>query len=160
MRRKDREVRDPDVIRHILRQAKILHLGLNDSPFPYVVPMHYGYEFDGDVINIYLHCAREGKKLDLIRQDPSVCVTIETDVQLIESGQACNYGSAYASLMIFGTAQITEDIEEKKKGLALLMENQTGKAFTFDDRSASSVTVIRITSKSFTAKSRPKPSNS
>ena len=46
MRRKDREITDPEQIRAILGRARVLHLGLYDGEYPYVVPMHYGFTFE------------------------------------------------------------------------------------------------------------------
>ena len=159
MRRKDREITDPFRINEILMQAKILHLGMFDDQYPYVVPMHYGCEFDGNTITLYVHCASEGHKLDLIRRNPNVFAEIDTDTKLIEGKAACSYGSAYASVMIRGRAEIIEDPAEKIKGLSLLMKNQTGKDFVFNEMMASAVTVLRITSDSFTAKQRSMPSD-
>lgn len=45
MRRKDREVTDLREILRIINKAKILHLGLFDGDHPYVVPLHFGYEY-------------------------------------------------------------------------------------------------------------------
>ena len=51
MRRRDREVTDIDEILRIVDKAKILHLGLFDTDYPYIVPLHYGYEYrDGNLI--------------------------------------------------------------------------------------------------------------
>ena len=49
------------------------------------------------------------------------------------------------------------DLEEKKKGLSVLMKTQTGKDFTFDDRMVSIVSVIRVEVLDYTAKRRPLP---
>lgn len=157
MRRKDREVTDPSQIRKILKNAKILHLGIHDEPFPYVVPMHYGYLFNDGEITLYLHCAGEGHKLSLIMKNPCVFAELDTDAELIAGKDACSYGSAYSSLMIRGKAEIVDDPAEKAKGLTILMKTQTGKDFPVSEQMASAVTVIRITSESYTAKSRPLP---
>ena len=61
--------------------------------------------------------------------------------------------------MLRGKAEIIQDPKEKMKGLSLLMKTQTGKDFEISEQMASAVTVIRITSDSYTAKSRPKPSH-
>ena len=159
MRRKDREVTDTEQIREILTNAKILHLGMFDDEYPYIVPMHYGFEYDGSSITFYVHCAKEGHKLDLIRNNSSVFAELETDIELISGKEACNYGSAYSSVMLRGKAEIIQDPKEKMKGLSLLMKTQTGKDFEISEQMASAVTVIRITSDSYTAKSRPKPSH-
>jgi hypothetical protein len=41
LRRTDREVTDINEIMQIVEKAKILHLGLFDSEYPYVLPLHY-----------------------------------------------------------------------------------------------------------------------
>ena len=48
-------------------------------------------------------------------------------------------------------------MEEKEKALSLLMKQQTGKDFTFDEKLVSIVNVIRIDVKEFTAKERKLP---
>ena len=47
MRRKDREITDIHKIEKILSSAKYLHLGVLDDEYPYVVPLHYGYQING-----------------------------------------------------------------------------------------------------------------
>ena len=47
-------------------------------------------------------------------------------------------------------------MEEKKKGLSVLMKTQTGKDFTFDDKMVSIVSVIKIDVAEYTAKERPR----
>ena len=44
MRRKDREILDLDKIESIIAGARYMHLGMFDENYPYVVPLHYGYE--------------------------------------------------------------------------------------------------------------------
>ena len=158
MRRTDREVTDPAVIRYILEMAKILHLGLFDDGYPYVVPLHYGYVLAENRLVFYLHSAKEGHKLDLIRENPHVCTELACDFGLVSGGEnPCSYGAAYASLIGRGTAEIVTDVQEKCRGLSLLMQHQTGRAFSFTGEMAAAVAVIKITLDTFTAKSRPKP---
>ena len=54
-----------------------------------------------------------------------------------------------------GTAEILEDVEEKEKGLSILMKTQTGKDFEFNEQLVSIVSVIKITVSEYTAKRRP-----
>lgn len=159
MRRKDREVTDLQQILQIVDRAGILHLGLFDEEYPYVVPLHYGYEYREGTLTFYLHGAKDGHKLDLIEKNPHVCVELECDVEQIPGGAlACGYGSAYASVIGRGTAALVTDEAEKIKGLKLLMANQTGRAFEIDEKMARAVAVIAVRVSDFTAKSRPKPS--
>ena len=157
MRRADREIKDPEKIAEILDRAKILHLGLNDDGCPYVVPLHYGCERGADGLTFYMHCAKEGHKLDLIRRDPRACVELECDVGLIPGDEACRYSAAYASLMARGTAEIVEDRDEKIRALRRLMKNQTGRDFEITPQMAESVAIIKFTAKEFSAKGKPAP---
>ena len=157
MRRKDREVTNIDEIMQIVERAKILHLGLFDSEYPYVLPLHFGYEYTDKTLIFYLHSAKEGHKLDLIRANPNVCIELECDVDLISGGEApCKYGAAFASVIGRGRATVIDDMQEKIKGLSLLMKNQTGREFIINDQMASTVEVIQVIVDEFTAKSRPK----
>ena len=155
MRRTDREVTDINEILKIVDKAKILHLGLFDTDYPYIVPMHYGYEYkDGNLI-FYMHGAREGHKLDLIRSNQNVCIELECDIKLVSGDDIpCKYGSTFASIIGRGQAEILKDVKEKIAGLKLLMINQTGRDFEIDERMASTVEVIKVIIHSFTAKSR------
>jgi len=156
MRRIDREITNINEILKIVNKAKILHLGFYDTEYPYIVPLHYGYEYkDGNLI-FYMHAAKEGHKLDLIRRNQNVCIEVECDVELISGGDIpCKYGSAFASVIGKGYAEILEDEEEKIAGLKLLMMNQTGREFEFDERMANTVEILKVTVHSFTAKSNP-----
>ena len=157
MRRKDREVTEIDDILRIVDKAKILHLGLFDSGYPYVLPLHYGYEFRDGKLVFFLHSAREGHKLDLLRADPHVCVELECGVELVSGEEIpCKYGAVFSSVIGKGRAEIVRDEQEKRRGLALLMKNQTGREFEISGEMASSVEVIKVVVSEYTAKSRPK----
>ena len=155
MRRKDREVTDKKEIEAILAEAKILHLGLNDGGCPYVVPLHYGYEFEAGKLTLWMHSAKEGYKLDLIRKDPHVCAQIDCRVEAVSGGDIpCKYGSLFASVIGRGTAEILEDEEEKIRGLQILMKHQTGRDFEFSPEMAAGVEVIRVRIAELSAKAR------
>ena len=157
MTRREREVTDINEIVKILDNAKVLHLGLVDGDEPYVVPMNYGYTMTDGKLTIYLHGARRGRKLDLMRTNPKVFFEMEYGIVPFEGEIACKYGITYSSVMGKGVAEIVEDIEEKKHGLSVLMKTQTGKDFDFEDKMADVVSVIRIDVLQYTAKHRPAP---
>ena len=155
MRRKDREITNTEEIINILETAMILHLGLLDGEYPYVVPLHYGYEFKNDTIVFYVHGANEGHKIDLIRSDPNVCVELECNVEPISGGDIpCGYGSTYASIIGRGEAELLEDPAEKIHGLNTIMQHQTNRHFDFSPEMAAGVAVIKITAHHFTAKAK------
>lgn len=157
MTRRERQVTDINEILKILDNSKVLHLGLVDGDEPYVVPMNYGYTYEDDKLTIWLHCARQGRKLDVMRANPKVFFEMEYGITPFEGEVACKYGITYSSLMGRGVATIIEDVETKKIALSSLMKVQTGKDFTFEDRMAEVVGVVRIDVIEFTAKHRPLP---
>lgn len=160
MRRREREITDPNQIQEILDTCSYLHLGLVDDGMPYVVPLNYGVtkdESDGHYV-LYLHGAHEGRKLDIIRKNPNCCFTMERNVELFEGRMACQYGMVYECVMGFGTVTIVDDVDEKINSLRILMKTQTGRDdFEFDERMVSIVTVMRIDVNELTAKRRPLP---
>lgn len=74
MRQKTREVRDREILSAMLDQITILHLAIRNTPFPYIAPLNFGYEWQGDELVFFFHSAKAGMKLDLLRQDPRVCI--------------------------------------------------------------------------------------
>lgn len=160
MRHRDREITDINHIESILNECKYLHLGLSDAGMPYVVPMNYGVvkdETDGHYV-IYLHGAHEGKKLNIIRNNPNCCFSMERKVKPFEGRLACQYGMVYESIMGFGKIVIVNEPGEKIRALTALMKTQTGKDdFQFDERMVSIVTVFGFDVEELTAKQRLMP---
>lgn len=157
MGKRERIITDETVIRDILARGIILHLGLCDSEWPYVVPMNYGYTYENEKLVFYLHGAKNGYKYEVIRKNPKVSFSIECDVMPFEGRMPCQYGTSYASILGKGIAQVIADVEEKEKALSILMKVQTGKDFTFDEKLTGIVNVIRIEVLEFSAKRRPFP---
>ena len=157
MTKRELQITDEGRIRQILDTAKVLHLGLCVNDEPYVVPMNYGYVMEDGKLVLYLHSAVQGKKLDMIRQNPKVFFELDCDRIPFEGEKPCQYGLSYASVMGRGMARIVEDVEEKKQAMSILMKTQTEKDFSFEDRLVSIVAVIRIDVAEYTAKHRPVP---
>ena len=157
MTKRERQITDLSQIQDILDRGKVLHLGLCADNMPYVVPRNYGYTMGGEKRTVYLHSAVRGKKLDLLRANPNVFFAIDCDHIPFTGTLPCQYGFSYSSIMGRGTAQLVEDVEEKKKAMSILMKTQTGKDFSFEDRLVSIVAVIRIDVAEYTAKHRPLP---
>ena len=157
MTKRELQITDPQAIQRILDTARVLRLGLAVDNEPYVVPMNYGYTLEEGKLQLYLHCAVQGKKLDMLRINPRVFFEMDCDQIPFESEKPCQYGLAYSSIMGRGKAVFVEDVEEKIRAMAVLMKTQTGKDFTFNERLVSIVTVIRIDVEEYTAKHRPIP---
>ena len=157
MTRRELEVTDSNVIGNILKQSKVLHLGLVDDGMPYVVPMNYGYKLEDGRLTLYLHSAKKGYKLDVIAKNPVCCFEMDCGVAPFEGKVPCQYGISYYSLMGRGKIHLVEDVAEKEAAMTLLMRTQTGKDFEFNENLASIVSVLRIDVSEYTAKHRPLP---
>ena len=66
VRRDDKEIKDPEGIRDILKKGLVCHVAMVDDGKPYMVAMNYGFRDD----TIYLHAAIEGRKIDILRKNP------------------------------------------------------------------------------------------
>ncbi len=122
MRRATREIADPASVRAILEEATVLFLGIHDEPAPYVIPVCFGLA--GDVL--YIHCAAEGTKLDLLRARPEVGFSATTTFTLVTGATACDFGCRAASIVGTGRARIVTDEAERKRALEALMRHYAG----------------------------------
>jgi nitroimidazol reductase NimA-like FMN-containing flavoprotein (pyridoxamine 5'-phosphate oxidase superfamily) len=142
MRRKEREITDIEEIEAIIERAEVCRLALAVDNTPYIVPVNYGYEDRC----LYIHCATEGRKLDMIRQNSTVCFEMDVDVEIVDGGDvACKWGTTYRSVIGYGEAFIVEDFDDKKGALEILMKHYTGKTgFEYTDKSIETVGIIKI----------------
>ena len=151
VRRAEREIKDPSAIRRIMEEAPVCRIGLADGGMPYVVPMNFGL---GENC-IYLHCAAEGKKLDIIRRNDRVCFEMDLFRGVILGQSPCGCSCRYESVIGFGRAVIVDDPGEKKAALDRIMEHygeQVPPVYKPDI--IAKTTVIRIAIERLTAKRR------
>jgi hypothetical protein len=148
MRRKDREITDRAAIEAILRRATVCRIGLVGKDGPYVVPMSFGY----DAGRLYLHSARDGRKLDLVREDPRVCFEVDLDCEVVKRERPCEWTLRYRSVIGFGRAVLVEDPEEKRRGLEVILRHHGGDPSALPERSLDGVSLIRIEIREMTGK--------
>ncbi|MBM3188818.1 MAG: pyridoxamine 5'-phosphate oxidase family protein [Chloroflexi bacterium] len=149
MRRTDREITDPAALEDILRRARVLRLGLYDGRRPYVVPLSYGWSPGC----LYVHSAREGRKVEILRQSPQVCFEVDLDHELVRGARACAWGVRYRSVIGYGRASFVEDPAEVRRALDAIMVQHGGSAQeTYDERSLQTVLIIRIDVEELTGK--------
>ena len=111
MRRRDREVRDPERMKALADRCDVLRLGLADGNAPYIVPMNFGWEEKDGRIYFYLHGAAEGRKAELLRRNGICSFQMDCDhrvVQLPGGGITTRYGC------VMGKAAVTLLTEEEK----------------------------------------------
>lgn len=148
MRRKEREIKDAIIIHQILSQSSVCRVAFHDDPFPYIVPMNYGYEKGV----IYFHCALNGLKLDLLQKNNKVGFEIELDSKIIKGEESCQWTTHYRSVIGTGEIEIVNDEAGKIKGLDVIMK-QHGKADNkYDLKVLERALVLKLNIVSFTAK--------
>jgi uncharacterized protein len=142
---------DKDAIEAIIRECQVCYVGMVDEDnTPYVVPFNFGYE-DGF---IYLHSAREGRKMDILKKNNRVCVTFSTGHELRHQseGVACSYSMKFKSVMAFGHVEFIEDYDQKIALLNKVMTHYTGKDFTYNAPSIHEVATYRVVIDEMTGK--------
>lgn len=105
MRRFRQELKQEENL-EILQKTRTGVLALADAKGnPYSLPMNFIY-LDGKLI---FHCANEGYKLELIRENPkaSFCVMEKNELVLEE------YTTYFRSVLVFGSMTILEDDEKR-----------------------------------------------
>lgn len=109
MRRKDRACSLPEFFDEVFAAANEIFIAFHDDKYPYCLPFNFARIEN----KIYIHCAKEGKKLDLIRKNPHISFCIVCDVK-IDTKKATTY---YKSVCGLGIAAIVEDENEKRIAL-------------------------------------------
>ena len=148
MRRKDKEITDTEAIVSIIRRSTVCRLGMSDDGQPYVIPMSFGYQ-DGAV---YFHCAPEGRKIEILRKNPRVCIEFDVDCLLKTGDSACKWGFHFNSAIAFGVAAIIEDYTEKQAGLDIIMRQYSGDVFMYSESAFDKIVVIRVNVTELTGK--------
>lgn len=111
-------------IRALLLKCQVGNLAtINSDGTPYTVPVHYVYINDV----IYIHGLPVGQKIDNLRNVPNVCFNVYEMRELLldADGKPCDTNTAYKSVVIQGTAQLVEDIDEKRTALIAVIEKYT-----------------------------------
>ncbi len=154
MRRSDREVTDFSNLEQIIQQCDVCRLGLSENNTPYVVPLNFGYEINDGRLTLFFHCAKEGKKLNILQVNPNVCFEMDCRHELVEKENACSYSMKYESIIGNGKAEILFNMQEKNKALSKIMEKYTHRTdFQFDPGMVEKITVFQVVSQDFTGKS-------
>lgn len=149
MRRRDKQITDRAEIESIIQKAAICRIALCVNNVPYIVPLNYGYKDNA----LYLHSAREGKKIDMLAKNSRVCFEIDTDHELVLCEDGCECSFKYKSVIGFGEAHIVNDPVEKKNALDVIMEHYTGKtSFNYGEKAINAVAVIKLEIESMTGK--------
>ncbi len=140
---RNRTITDKSEIKTIIDKCDVCYLSMaDDDNKPYVLPFNFGYEDN----TIFFHSAPEGKKIDILRKNPHVCVAFSTDHKLFKRNEevACSYGMCFRSVVAHGTIVFVDDFDEKKKILNIIMRKYTGKDFSYNAPAVKNVAIFKV----------------
>jgi nitroimidazol reductase NimA-like FMN-containing flavoprotein (pyridoxamine 5'-phosphate oxidase superfamily) len=111
---------DRQTIDAILDEGLVCHVGLQtDRGFPVVIPLAYGR--DGD--SVYLHGSAASRLFRGARgPDIDICMTVTFIDGLVVARSTYNTDINYRSVVIIGRATEVKDLEEKRHGLELMVD--------------------------------------
>ncbi|MHA1214093.1 MAG: pyridoxamine 5'-phosphate oxidase family protein [Candidatus Hodarchaeales archaeon] len=115
IRRKEKEIKDLSEINRIIQSAEFITIAMSLNEEPYLVSLSHGY--DEQKKTIYFHCASEGKKIDILKQNNRVWGQAIIDHGYIHS--ECDH--KYESAQFYGRVKIISDLEEKKNALKVMI---------------------------------------
>jgi nitroimidazol reductase NimA-like FMN-containing flavoprotein (pyridoxamine 5'-phosphate oxidase superfamily) len=148
MRRNDKEITDTEVIDDIINRSAVCRMALSETNRPYLVPVCFGYRNR----TLYVHSAREGKKIDILRKNNNICVEFDVDHELVKTDRACAWGMKYRSVICFGTASFVDDDCQKREALDVIMAHYSSGSFAYIDKELADMIIIKIEIESITGK--------
>jgi len=114
----------------------------DESGNPYVFPLNFGFR---DNV-IYMHGAHQGKKIDILKKNPRVCINFSTDKILRYQNEqvACSWTMRYRSVLCYGTVEFIEDPDEKRIALDAIMAQYSDWQFTYNPPSIREVNCWKV----------------
>lgn len=154
MRRKDKEMTDVGEILDVVGRCMICRLAMVDGDVPYVVPMNFAHVHENGVLELFFHGAMTGRKIDVLKANPNVCVEMDLDHGVIRADEPCDYGYAFESVVCAGKARFLEDVAEKTRALNVIMAKYSGgsDSFAFGDNALKATAVYAVRADWFTGK--------
>ena len=116
MRRFKQQLEDEDCVRILTENRRAALAVHGELGYPYAVPVNFVYLPEERLV--CFHCAREGPKLDSLRRDPKVCLTLWTDGKRQEDGF-----DDVESVVVFGRAECVTD-EARRESIARRLGNK------------------------------------
>ncbi len=153
MRRSDREIKDRNEIIKVMEKCDVCRIALNDEGYPYILPLNFGMQVDGDQITLFFHGANEGKKYELIAKDNRVSFEMDCSHKLVMDDEKMTCTMKYESVVGRGYIEIVKD-EDKDEALCVLMKHYHQEDFPFGRKAIPQTTLLRLVVSQLTGKRR------
>lgn len=151
MRKKEREITDAQEVMDVIKRCDTIRLGIQDEPYPYVVPVSFGVAAEGEMPVFYFHGAKLGKKHTLLAKNANVCIEADICHSFVKSGTSAT--CVYESVIGYGRAAVVTG-EEAEKGMKLLLEHCGFEGMKYNKKVLDKMFVYKITLDSITGKRR------
>jgi len=125
MRRKDKEITDKKKMLDIISRTQVCYLGMSNDNMPYVIPINFGYKDN----TIYFHCALEGEKIDILQENPNVCLLFNIDNKLINNITQDDWTMYYKSVIAYGKVEFIMDIALRQKAIDIMFKHYGGEDY-------------------------------
>lgn len=119
-RRQDRAVEDEVWIRQFLQRAAVGTLATVHDEQPFLNTNLFVY--DEAAHCLYMHTANVGRTAANVQQNGRFCFSVSEMGRLLPAAEALEFSVEYASVVLFGTAELLQDPAEKERGLQLLLD--------------------------------------
>ncbi|MBD3405328.1 MAG: flavin-nucleotide-binding protein [Candidatus Lokiarchaeota archaeon] len=116
IRRKEKEITEETELLQIIKSCKYVTLAMCTDNEPYLVTLSYG--FDEENRCMYFHCANEGKKIDILKQNPIVWGQVIIDEGYVTG--KCDH--LYASVQFKGIVTFLESADDKRYALRSMID--------------------------------------
>lgn len=112
MRRFKQKLPDSEILKILERNTSGVLSMADETNHPYCVPLSYVLDHN----SLYFHCAKEGHKMEVLRQNPQVCFCVIDQDEIIPE----KYTTYFKSVIIYGKASVINDESKKRKALEIL----------------------------------------
>ena len=112
--------RGDDWIRAFLHTARIGHIASTWGEQPFLTPSNFWYDEANQ--QVIFHSNISGRVRANLERNPKVCLEVSEMGKLLPSNVALEFSLQYRSALIFGTARILEEAEEKRAALYGLIQ--------------------------------------
>lgn len=155
MRRSDREVKELKDILAIMKKCDVCRIALNNNDYPYILPLNFGLNVDGDKIELYFHGAKEGTKYALIEKDNRASFEMDCGHKLVTDIERGSCTMEYESVVGQGHIEMLSD-DEKYNALCILMKHYHQDDFPFNISVMPDTKVFKLVVEKVTGKRRMK----
>ena len=102
-----------------------------------------------------MHSSKVGRKIEVIKKNNKICITVHTANQLVNGGKGtgCKSTIKFRSVVAAGRAKFLEKAEEKQTAMDVIMSQQFGESgFQYTDQGINDIAIIGMDINSVTGK--------